>query len=1667
MYRATLSTGKPVLGSTLERLDVAGGEIDFSGYGLNGAGLNTLDLVAGSLKVNAPIALEGAHSNLYAVLGANQVSYATLASVPMTRVGASPTFAIDVGPGGAMYANQIYLVATEQGLGVRHAGFIQATGGGFTLDASGDLTLNGTIRAGAGQLPPSTPPTPEPVDPPAPPCIPHAGQPCGDIPKTMPMSPDIVAVPVPAAPANVAMVLSARNIAGTSASLSSTGLTLLQASGTLNLGAATIAASDVMLASGGALTLVQPDIKASGDIRLNSGNEMTVQAGTFKADGLAAFSAAGDLALQSVASTSHVVDGLTTRDFTRFARTQVDAGGTVSLQSSGGIVTLDGSQVQSGASIAVQGTGVAVLARKDLTKETTLLSNTTLMPTSENLVQARLLAEGDIALLASGTGADQGKLFITGAKIESANGHVSLLASKDVDIAHDVTTDTTYEHFYEVKRGWFSKKVTDNVKTSSQETANPSDISGRSVSIGAGGKLGIVGSLVMADGAIGLHADQDLSLLSTAEASYAFESRSVTKSGIFGNGGLSITIGSKSHTDITQAQDARQASTSIASLAGDVLATAGGNYLQMSSDITAPQGDVHIAAQNITLASNNNTRSVLNIIRDRQSGLTLSATHPLVAAAQSVEEMARIARRTDNGRYRAMALLTSGLTIYNQWRPLDEITKSLTSVTGDAANAGWTFSASLGSSHSDFESLIGTTTPVESAINAGRNVSLTATTGDITLVGSRVIASQDLAVTAARDLTLSAAIGKSTEDTKRSSSSGAVGLAYTAGGNSAGLHLTLAASRSNAWSNGWGTTYFNSELTAGQQLAMDVGSDAVLSGAKASGETVRARIGTSGSGNLTIASPLDESHYQAREETFGFNASIPIPGLGVGGSFNLNASQLKLLAENESVKQQSSITAGTGGFDIRVNGNTQLKGGAVASKASGADANVFETQTLSHEDVVNRDVASGKSWSVGLAFGGGLDSKGSAALSSIGFARIDSNEHFTTQSSIAGGVHITRADLQAGIAAQLRAGERDPLAAARVQRASDLDLLMVSEPPKCVGCSLEGLPAVPVTVPPAPSANTRIGRIPTPVQGPDVLQLSGTGTASPSLFFPGPALPTDPDPLHINPAWLAWNEALLKATHDIASLDARIAAIDAKVYAGPATLSISPNALHQPLLYTFDKARATQDLKDGVAVTAAFGKAAFQAAGTFSAQQAKAAQDVCGKGQPCPDADKWRDGGAYKVLLHAVVGAVSNGSAGAVAALTAEAATPYIKTALIAAGLAEGSVAYDLLMLGAKTMIGSGVGGTAGAAVAFNADANNRQLHPTEIQIIRQQAANFARQLNGGAQPTHGEIDAAETRLAQEAFRIVQFGAPGASDSVANAFLHQPQFKIQLPPDPNQLEMGVGYAFYATPQQRANPNMYADLIVSEPSALSFYWKNGIRQPSLAEMASAIERYNLGRDNTTLLTKLAALFSGGAALAPSAPTAMVACLANIAQCGIAAAEIAAGPAAGPGLGFTYLASRAGVNKVVTAAQANAEWMALRPTNTAAWSEGSVILKGEISVGTRMQMYVTKEQAEGLSKGELNNLGGWATFDARPESVFQLRQDLALPQAFKPTDKGLFVIELEVTKAMPANVGFVGPQSGGPGQSARYLGGGTQIQFTDYSNRTSFVKLVGIPKCVEGC
>ena len=558
-----------------------------------------------------------------------------------------------------------------------------------------------------------------------------------------------------------------------------------------------------------------------------------------------------------------------------------------------------------------------------------------------------------------------------------------------------------------------------------------------------------------------------------------------------------------------------------------------------------------------------------------------------------------------------------------------------------------------------------------------------------------------------RDITPTAAVGRDTEQTKRSSSAASVGISFGVGGPQSGFAVNLAASRSNAWSNGWGTTFWNSELTAGKLLSVDAGRDWGLSGAKATGETVLARVGSKGAGNLSIVSPQDESFYLAKEQSYGFNASIPWPGNPYGTlSLGVNASGLKLLAENESVKQQSSIVAGTGGYDVRVNGHTHLKGSTIASKADGW-RNYFETQTLTHEDVTNRDVVSGAGWSVAVNISAGSSGAGAMAGSSVGFARMDSNETFTTRSSVASAVTLTRPDLQTSRVAALKASERDPLVAARNQRQRDLNILMINEPPPCDTCAY-------LSLPPGMDAVGALSAVASPPAAGKTAALSTSAAAQTDRSLPPPeAIDAG------NSRYLAWLAAVKATRRDIDALNTRISAVDAKVYQTTASLSTSPSGLHQPLLYTFDKTKATQELRDGVAVTAAFGKAAYKAAGNYAGDKYKAAVNACGGNTNCPDAENWKDGGPYRAALHMAIGSMSFGAPGALGAGAGQAVLNVMDAAFFARLGITDPTAINLLKSAAVTMAGAAAGSTGGAAAAFNADANNRQLHPNEKERIK------------------------------------------------------------------------------------------------------------------------------------------------------------------------------------------------------------------------------------------------------------------------------------------------------------------------------------------------------------
>lgn len=142
--RVTLTTGSPIVSNgALEGYRVNGGAIRIAGAGLDASRADYTDIITRSLQVNSGIWA----NQLQASLGTNVVSADHTGVAAQAADSAAPAFALDVGALGGMYANRIWLVGNEHGVGMRNAGKIGAQAGELVVTADGRLENTGALHA--------------------------------------------------------------------------------------------------------------------------------------------------------------------------------------------------------------------------------------------------------------------------------------------------------------------------------------------------------------------------------------------------------------------------------------------------------------------------------------------------------------------------------------------------------------------------------------------------------------------------------------------------------------------------------------------------------------------------------------------------------------------------------------------------------------------------------------------------------------------------------------------------------------------------------------------------------------------------------------------------------------------------------------------------------------------------------------------------------------------------------------------------------------------------------------------------------------------------------------------------------------------------------------------------------------------------------------------------------------------------------------------------------------------------------------------------------------------------------------------------------------------------------------------------------------------------------
>ncbi|MCL2162393.1 MAG: hemagglutinin repeat-containing protein, partial [Betaproteobacteria bacterium] len=695
-----------------------------------------------------------------------------------------------------------------------------------------------------------------------------------------------------------------------------------------------------------------------------SGNDVLVQAntdlnnigGTIDAASSLAAIAGGDL---NVTSTTHANSNAhgSNNNLSRVAGLYVTApSGGVLLASAGHNVNLDGAYI-----VNASADGQTYIeAQNDLNLGTVEVSQSNSIrwdsknwreDSTRQEVGTNIQAQGDIVLSAGND------LNARGASVRSEEGAVVAIAANDVNLT---AAETTYEveeaHKHKGKSSWLASKTITTLDTLNETVRQGATLSGNETYVQAGHDLNVLGSNVVSTSATTLAAENDVNIEAATGNYEKGNYREEKKSGLFSSGGIGFTIGVQKQSVDQQTEGNTASVSTVGSTHGDVTIHAGNHYQQTGSNVLAPKGDIDIEARKVDIVEAREDSHSVHRTKFRQSGLTVALTSPIISLIQTADQMNNASKQTDDDRMKALAGVTTALAAKNA---ADAV------ATSGSATGGINISITVGASSSDSKTTTDTSLASGSTVAAGGDVTIRASgageESDITLQGSQVKGGENVMLHADDEINLLAAGSASEMHRKSSSASGGVGVALNLGSDGVAFGIHVNASGSRGRGEGTDVGWTNTHVSAGETLTLESGGDTNLIGAVASGEQVVAKVG----GDLNIESLQDTSEYKSKDQSIGGSVTI-----GYGFSASVNVGQDKMDSDYASVQEQSGIRAGDGGFQIEVEGNTDLKGAVIAStdRAVEEGVNSLTTGTLTTSGIENHAEYSASSVNLGFGY---------------------------------------------------------------------------------------------------------------------------------------------------------------------------------------------------------------------------------------------------------------------------------------------------------------------------------------------------------------------------------------------------------------------------------------------------------------------------------------------------------------------------------------------------------------------------------------------------------------------------------------------------------------------------------------------------------------------------
>ena len=323
----------------------------------------------------------------------------------------------------------------------------------------------------------------------------------------------------------------------------------------------------------------------------------------------------------------------------------------------------------------------------------------------------RLIAQGDVALNAVNTGfqtnaikdgnnytksgqtqdigsvvASQGSTYIqskggsitgTAVTIHSEDGSSYLDANKDITLKEGRATSNLETAIKTTEKSLLSRKTTQDRNSATSDEAISGNVTGDRVVINAGNDIQLTATNAISQSGTTLKAGNNLTL-DAAENRYSqSSSHNQKKSGLFGNGGASFTLGTQKTANDNRTDSTTHTGSVVGTYNGNTVLTAGDHYQQTGSKVFAQNqttdnpkdlnyGTTVINAKSANVTNTTATTESHNSQSQKTTGLTVSVSNSLVDQAQGINSLAKAGQTANSDQMKVMA----GVAGFNKLRTL-------------------------------------------------------------------------------------------------------------------------------------------------------------------------------------------------------------------------------------------------------------------------------------------------------------------------------------------------------------------------------------------------------------------------------------------------------------------------------------------------------------------------------------------------------------------------------------------------------------------------------------------------------------------------------------------------------------------------------------------------------------------------------------------------------------------------------------------------------------------------------------------------------------------------------------------------------------------------------------------------------------------------------------